>query len=654
MSVPTTQSGARRRIGRSLLVGATALTLGLTGAVAATAAPAPVVSATNPDLGPNVTIFDPSMSGDYIEGILDAHNAQYVDAETTTMRRAFLFKPGTYGTAANPLQFNVPYYTEVAGLGASPTDVVINGKIEVYNRCLGNGGTSNCIALVNFWRSLSNLSLVVNGAGQDGCRASGNFWAVSQAVSMRRLNISGGNVSFMDYCTAGPQYASGGFLADSKMPFIINGSQQQWYTRDSAIGGWSNAVWAATFSGVQGAPADTWAPGQNHYTVLETTPVSREKPFLYVDASGKWMVRVPSAQTNTRGTTWEAGMTPGRSVPITDFYIAKPGDSAQVINSMLARGKDILLTPGIYEINKTLDVKRADTVILGLGLATLQSVNGATPLRIADVPGVVAAGFMVEAGETMSKNLVVVGSKNGNNGSASSKIAANPITLSDVIFRVGGAVQGKVETALEVNADNTLVDHTWVWRADHGTEGLAKDTVARFPGDTNNNGQYDDDARWVNVIGNQGVVVNGDNVTATGLFVEHFQKHNTVWNGENGTTIFYQNELPYDPPTQEAWNAGNGGNGLGWAAYKVADDVKTHNLFGGGAYVYNQNNPSIRTTSGFEVPVNDGVNLYHVMTVNLSAGIIDYVVNGSCGGQADTTNIGQPQYVTSYSPCVAP
>ena len=650
MSSPTMQSGARRRIGRRLLVGATALTLGLSGAGAATAAPAPVVSATNPDLGPNVTIFDPSMSGDYIEGILDAHNAEYVDAETTTMRRAFLFKPGTYGTAANPLQFNVPYYTEVAGLGASPTDVVINGKIEVYNRCLGTGGTSNCIALVNFWRSLSNLSLIVNGAGQDGCRASGNFWAVSQAVSMRRVNISGGNVTFMDYCTAGPQYASGGFLADSKMPFIINGSQLQWYTRDSTIAGWSNAVWAQTFSGVEGAPADEWNKTGNHYTTLQTTPVSREKPFLYIDAAGKWMVRVPSAQTNTRGTTWDDGMTAGRSIPLSEFFIANRSHKAKVLNQQLSLGKHLLLTPGIYEVDRTINVTHADTVVLGLGLATLQSVNGATPLQIADVPGVVAAGFMVEAGATKSDALVVVGT---NTGTASAQLQANPITLSDVIFRVGGALQGKVETALVINADHTLVDHTWIWRADHGTEGLAKDTVVRYAGDTNNNGQYDDDARWVNVIGNQGLVVNGDNVTATGLFVEHFQKHNVIWNGENGTTIFFQNELPYDPPTQAAWDAGNGGGTQGWAAYKVADDVATHDLIGAGVYSYNQNNPSIVTTSGIQVPVAPGVNVYHAMTVNLSAGIIDHVVN-DCGTQANNSNTGSPQYVTSYSPCVLP
>src|SRR6187455_1036640 len=152
-----------------------------------------------PDFGPNVIIFDPGMPVSNIQAAVDAIYAQQVDAEMSSNRYALLFKPGVYGTFAQPLQMKVGYYTEVAGLGASPTDVTINGKIEVYNRCLDNGGTSNCLALVNFWRTLSNLTININSLGQDGCRASANFWAVSQAVSMRRFNISGANLSLMDY-----------------------------------------------------------------------------------------------------------------------------------------------------------------------------------------------------------------------------------------------------------------------------------------------------------------------------------------------------------------------------------------------------------------------------------------------------------------------
>lgn len=612
----TRPNALRRRLAVGLVAVATLATVG-TASTAAAVPPSPGAA----DLGVNVTVFDPSMPVGDIQATLDAVHTAQVDNEMGTNRYAFLFKPGTYGTTEHPLQIKVGYYTEIAGLGASPTDVVINGKVEVYNRCLGGGGTSNCLALVNFWRTLSNLSINVKSAGQDGCRASANFWAVSQAVSMRRLNISGANLSLMDYCTAGPQYASGGFIADSKLPFVINGSQQQWLIRNSEIGGWSNAVWNQVFSGVVGAPSEAGFPSPP-YTTLATTPVSREKPFLFLDGSGEYAVRVPAAKTNTSGITWADGLTPGRTVPLSDFFVATPADSVKTINNQLARGKNLLLTPGVYNIDRSIEVKRRDTVVLGLGHPTLTAVDGATPLDVADQPGIIVAGVTVDAGLTESDVLLRVGKKHGRIPGSET----NPITLSDVYFRVGGPHVGKTDTALEVNSDNVLIDHTWVWRADHGVEG------------------FTDTERWNTNTGRYGAVINGDGVHANGLFVEHFQRYNTVWNGDCGTTILYQNELPYDPPTQADWM---NGDVEGFAGYKVGDGVRTHNLYGAGVYVFNQNNPSIHTENGFEVPQTPGVQLHHIMTVNLSAGTIDHVVNG-VGGPADTTGIGVPVYITDY------
>lgn len=583
----------------------------------------------NGDFGPHVTIFDSSMAVGEIQAILDATHAQQVDNEMGSARYAYLFKPGVYGSAEEPLQIKVGYYTEIAGLGASPSEVVINGKIEVYNRCLGDGGTSNCIALNNFWRTLSNLTIQINAAGQDGCRASANFWAVSQAVSLRRVEVRGGNLSLMDYCTAGPQFASGGFMADSKAGVVINGSQQQWLTRNSQIDVWTNGVWNQVFAGVEGAPDDAGFPTPP-YTTLETTPVSREKPYLFIDANGSYQVRVPSVQVNSRGLSWDEGMTAGRTLPLSAFFVARPSDSPQVINNALARGRHLLLTPGLYDIAKSIQVKRADTVVLGLGHATLTAVDSAIPMTVADVPGVIIAGVTIDAGEVESPVLLQVGKKNGNH-SPKKNDPSNPTTISDVYFRVGGPHIGKTKVALEVNRDNVLIDHTWVWRADHGIEGFTEGV----------NGDTD---RWNTNTARNGAIINGDNVTATGLFVEHFQEYNTIWNGENGTVILYQNELPYDPPTQADWTHDGV---LGWAGYKVAEDVKTHRLYGGGVYVFNQNNPSIRTENGFEVPVTPGVQLTHIMTVNLSAGTIEHVVNG-IGGQVDNTNTGIPAYIVSY------
>ncbi|MDQ1588765.1 MAG: hypothetical protein QOJ77_1930 [Microbacteriaceae bacterium] len=631
---PRSQSGDRRRAPRAsarrMLVVTVALAIALpTVGFAQPALASPnlasvnagqaSVSAGSLDFGPNVKIFDPSMPIADIQATVDAIANQQLDNEMGTERYTLLFKPGTYGTVAHPLIFQVGYYTEVAGLGASPTDVTINGHVDVYNRCLS---ANNCLALVNFWRSISNLT--INVMGETGCRASGNFWAASQAAPMRRVNIVGGNLTLMDYCTAGPQYASGGFIADSKTGFIINGSQQQYLVRDSSIGGWSNAVWNQVFAGVQGAPAQSFP--NPPYTTLASNPSSREKPYLVIDpATNEYSVFVPDARTNSAGTTWASGQTPGHAIPLSDFYLARPGDSVKTINNQLARGKNLILTPGVYDVDQSINVKRADTIVLGLGVATLTAVNGAVPITVADVKGVDIAGIMIDAGTVNSPALMQIGSTHAANGQAREhngwSSASDPTGIQDVYFRVGGPHVGKATVGLEVNSDNVILDDIWAWRADHGS-GVG----------------------WTVNTSDTGVVVNGDNVTATGLFSEHFQKYNTVWNGENGKTIFYQNELPYDAPNQAAWQHDGV---LGWAAYKVADSVKTHELWGGGSYIYTNVDPTIHATRGFEVPVTPGVRIHDVLTVQLGAGTLDHVINDT-GAPVTSAAIGVPSYVTDF------
>ncbi len=574
--------------------------------VAAAATPAAVDTAVHaakptagqPDLGPNVLVFDPSMPTAQIQAAVDKVSAEQVGNQFGTQRYALLFKPGTYGTATDPLIVQVGYYTEVAGLGKSPTDVTINGHVDVYNQCFPTapGAPTDCTALDNFWRSLSNLTINVTG-GVDGCRASANFWAVSQASPMRRVAIKGGNLTLQDYCTAGPQYASGGFIADSQTGFVINGSQQQFLVRNSRIGGWSNGVWNQVFAGTVGAPAQSFP--NPPYTTLATTPASQEKPYLYIDSAGTWQVLVPAARTNTAGTTWAAGATPGRSVPLRDFYVAKPGDSVSSMNKALSHGENLLITPGVYDIAKTIKVKRADAVVLGLGVATLTAQNGAVPMEVADVPGVDIAGLMFDAGPKNSPVLLQVGKGHGNNHKSE---AGDPTALQDVFFRIGGPHVGKATTSLVVDSDHVILDDIWAWRADHGT-GVG----------------------WTVNTADHGVIVNGDDVTATGLFVEHYQKTEVLWNGERGQTVFFQNEMPYDPPNQAAFS--HDGQ-LGYSAYKVADSVKSHQGWGMGSYCFFNVDPSIHAAHGFEVPVTAGVQMHDLVTVSLNyQGVIDHVIN---------------------------
>jgi hypothetical protein len=594
--------------------------LSLTGASVGAAAPsaaapsaAPPQSTGQPDFGPNVKIFDPSMPTSQIQAAVDAVRDQQVDNEMGTQRWSLLFKPGTYGTAASPLIIQVGYYTEVAGLGQNPTDVTINGHVDVYNRCRAATG---CFALDSFWRSVSNLT--INVVGLQGCRAGTNFWAASQASPMRRVNITGGKLSLMDFCTDGPQYASGGFIADSKTGEVTNGSQQQYLVRDSSIGTWSNGVWNQVFAGVQGAPAQSYP--EPPYTTLAKNPASREKPYLYIDSVGKWKVFVPAPRTSYSGTTWENGPTLGRSVPLSKFFIAKPSDSVATINSHLSRGQNLLLTPGVYDVDKTITVKNASTVVLGMGLATLTAVNGAVVMSSADVPGIDIAGITIDAGTKNSPVLLRIGTKSGHRGTSR---PANPTALQDVFFRIGGPHVGKASLSLEVNSDNVILDDIWAWRADHGVSGSVG---------------------WDVNTAKNGVIVNGDNVTATGFFVEHYQQYNVIWNGENGKTVFFQNELPYDAPDQAAWQHDGV---LGWAGYKVADSVNTHELWGGGSYVFNNVNPDLHATRGFEVPNKPGVKMHDLLSVQLGEGTLDHVINDK-GLAVSSADVGIPSCVVLY------
>src|SRR6266513_2556387 len=418
-------------------------------------------AAATPDLGPNVIVFDSSMPTSQIQATVDTIASKQVSNQFGTERYALLFKPGTYGSSDAPLNFQVGYYTSIAGLGRAPGDVVINGSVYVHNQCDG----SFCTALNNFWRSLSNLTINVT-TPKFGCYT-GEFWAVSQAAPMRRVDVHG-LTTLMDYCT-GPSFASGGFIADSRFndSTIVNGSQQQWVTRNSSIDGWTNGVWNQVFSGAVGAPAECF-PSQascgGPYTTLPTSPVTHEAPYLYVDSGGNQNVFVPSAQKRSSGTTWADGATPGTSISIDRFYIAKPSDSAATINSALRTGRNLILTPGIYHLDQSISVTRPDTVVLGLGFPTLIPTNGNAAMTTASAKGILISGVIFDAGPITSPVLLQVGSGHARSDSE----ASDPSALSDVFFRVGGAEPGSATTRLVVNSDNVILDDIWAWRADHG------------------------------------------------------------------------------------------------------------------------------------------------------------------------------------------
>ena len=532
--------------------------------------------------GENVYIFSPEDDPAIVNEVLTDIYEKQEENQFGKSRYAIYFMPGIYDES---IEVNVGYYMQVAGLGVLPTDTRIE-SLQCTAEWLGND-PNNHNACCNFWRGVENIEL-----------GSNTMWAVSQATFMRRVQVDGALYLHDNY-----GWCSGGFLADSNTELMTDsGSQQQWLSRNCSWKLWMGENWNMVFVGTEEGenPRGTWPAIP--YTTVETTEKIQEKPFLIYDEKNGYQVFVPEVRENAKGVSWEDGAH-GVALPISDFYVAKAdADTAETINAALEQGKHLLLTPGVYEVSEPIRIEKEGTIVLGMGLATLQSVDGSTCMETADVGGLIIAGVLFDAGEVMSENLLVVGTGND--------VVGDFISLSDVFFRVGGTMTAKPtqsECCITINSDNVIGDNLWVWRADHG-----------------------DQVAWDKNVTKNGIIINGDNVTMYGLMVEHFHEYQTIWNGENGKVYMYQSEIPYDVPSQSVWMS-HDGKMEGYASFYVAEDVQKFEAWGLGVYLYNRDIPVVLNTA-MEVPDREGVKVHHICTVMLNGYPgMRHIIN-NCGG----------------------
>ncbi len=563
-----------------------------------------VSAATTLNFGPNVKIFDPSMSAAEIQTVCDTIFNQMQYNEFGSERYALLFKPGSYNA-----NVNVGFYTQVAGLGQRPDDVTITGSVRSEADWKGGNAT------MNFWRSVENFADIPTYSANPLAPAGTETWAISQAAPMRRVHIRGDLMLWdPDPNNYDGSWSSGGFISDSIIDgTIYSGSQQQFFTRNSQMAAWNDSTWNMVFVGDNGAPSGTYE--DRGFTVVNQTPLISEKPFLYFN-NGAYQVFVPGLRSNVSGVSWQNDMGSGTSLPMDQFVVAHPDTStAESLNLALKNGKNILFTPGIYHLREPLRVTQANTVVLGLGLATLIPDNGTAAMTVADVDGVRIAGLLFEAGLNNAKVLLQVGPD-----TASANHGANPTVLSDLFFRVGGTDTGKTDLCVSVNSNDVIGDHFWIWRADHGS-GVG----------------------WTENTAKNGLIVNGNNVTMYGLFCEHFNENCTIWNGNGGRVYFYQSEIAYDVPGQASFMDGAE---YGYASYKVADGVTSHEAWGMGVYSYFRD-AVIKLNSAIKCPVSSGVKIHNATSVFLNGnGEITHIVNNTGG----TVNAGTMRtYITEYS-----
>ena len=545
------------------------------------------------NFGPNVLILDPSMTN--IQAQVDAIFTTQQTNQFGQQRYAIFFKPGAY--SAN---VQVGFYTTVHGLGSIPDDVTITGGVNVT----ATWNTGN--ATQNFWRGIENLAVVPTVWSNSA------MFATSQATWLRRCHYKG-YLQLFDFTASGVNFSSGGFVADTIVDNdVISGSQQQYLTRNTQWSNWFGAVWNMVFVGDTNPPSGTWPAPQ--FTVVANTPVIREKPYLTIDSSNNYSVVVPALKQNSKGPSWNATTTLGTApttIPISRFYVAKAAnDNAETLNLALQRGRHLLLTPGVYNLTQPIVVRNANTVVFGIGLATLAPTQGTPAIIVADVPGVTIAGILFDAGASNSPNLLQIGDVNVSYVDHS----ANPTALFDISCRVGGAAPtAETTSCIVINSKNVIIDNAWIWRADHG-----------------------DPTGWTINPATNGIIVNSDNVTAYGLFVEHFEGFQTLWNGNGGSVFLYQSECPYDVPSQAQWTQ-NGENG--YPSYKVSNSVTSHDGWGIGVYCFFAN--PVQLDNAIETPTGAGITMNHLVTVFLgsanAASSINHIINGT-GAAVNSTS----------------
>ncbi len=696
--------------------------------------PAPVSSIcgayTSAQFGPNVCVFTPPSGPTLTATATDLAAIQTVVNNVASQQvplsaqfnntpndgYSLFFEPGTYGSATDPLVFQVGYYTQVAGLGAVPQDTIINGQIDVFPNALdsepgpGNCGVaagSTCYwanSTVNFWRSLSNVDLNVMTDGNptyvptplsmsspinDGNCFGGStdFWSVSQATPVRSVIING-NLNFQSYCSetnySSNNYGSGSYVANSEINGQLDWSgNQQGIARNSDFDSAVGYVWNYVYSGdtcppgyTPVAPATACSPTEDSFnnsnpsaanpalagvnglygvqqiTELPQSPVTEEEPFLYTGSNGNWDVFVPAVQHNSVGPNFLTGTEAGTSVPLSDFFIASPSTPEFQVQAALDHGEDLVLTPGVYDLNAPIVVSHPDTIVLGLGFATLVPQRGNAAMVVVPNNGVKLSGMIFDAGPVNSPVLLSVGTAGpfwgGNFGG--NNTANDPDLVQDIFFRIGGAETTPVSATVSLldNADNSIIDDVWAWRADHG----ANTSV------TGPQGQVG--AGWTYNQGNTGLAVTGDNVTAYGLAIEHYQQNEVTWSGNNGTVVFFQNELPYDSPSQTAWETSPAQPG--YPSFLLTNNVQSFNGYGMASYVvFIYTNATLWDAAAFEAPQSPGVQFTDTMdlfisstcSVNLDcptpsqSGGDDSVIDG-VGGPGTFGNVTTPVDVDSY------
>ncbi|MDA8301358.1 MAG: hypothetical protein M0005_07395 [Actinomycetota bacterium] len=347
-----------------------------------------------------------------------------------------------------------------------------------------------------------------------------------------RSVIVNGNLNFQAYCSEtnyqGNDFASGSYVANSEILGQLDWSgNQQGIARNTDMKSAAGYVWNYVYSGDTCPPGYTpsttnGAPGPaacsptedvfndsfdvtngtdgvfgiDQVTALPQSPVTEEEPFLYaatytattMPPAGVTGVFVPAVQHGSVCPNFLSGTEAGTPVPLSNFFIANPATPEGQVQAALDHGQDLLLTPGVYQLDAPITVRHTGTIVLGLGFPVLVPLRGNASMVVLPGIGVKLSGMIFDAGPINSPVLLSVGTpphlmaeppvpgkqpptQHLGPGSPANSLSGTDL-IQDIFFRIGGAETTPVSATLSLldNADNSIIDDVWAWRADHGCQ----------------------------------------------------------------------------------------------------------------------------------------------------------------------------------------
>lgn len=475
----------------------------------------------NNPFGPNVFVIEPGTLAADVDAALQkiyysgrdwSSNAQFGDH-----RNAVFLKPGVH-----TLDIDLPYYFSVYGLGTKPGDTVVQPGARGYGLQVDKQG--NPASTNTFWRSIENVRLAVQKAK----------WYVSQAAPLRSVIIDG------DLALSGspPDWTSGGCIVNSEIGGSLDtGTQQQWYLRATSFNGFTKPAGIGSYVGIGCTKVNgdefppTWSFNTSDQydrkglSYTSAPNIFAEKPFIFFDTDGQYKLRIPEVLNDHWGPDWQTGSTVTFAENV---YVAQPDTATSaVINEQISSGSHIIFAPGIFKLDAPIVVNNPDTVLLGLGYATLiPTFSGGALIQVGNVDGVRIASLILQAGSDSLKTEALL--RWGDVDAPYPGNPANPGFIYDLVGRVGGpdSCTVGVDKMVQINNGYVIGDDLWLWQADHGVF---------------NSGALDVPQRYCNTA----LEVNGDNVHMYGLMAEHTNLDIVVWNGEYGRTDFFQSEFKY-------------------------------------------------------------------------------------------------------------